>query len=715
MTPNPPTPESPPELPDDATGAHAPDGAVATTDDDKQGGDDSSMPPFEPVSMGFKHIWYTVTVGRGKQSEELDLLRDVSGAFEPGTMTALMGSSGAGKTTLMDVLAGRKNTGVIRGIIYLNGIAIPQAGGTGTGSSSHTAPHTNHNEGDEDNGNKEIGEKLRRAMGYVEQFDSLSPRDTVKEAVEFSAAMRLAPRDGDSDAASTATRVAWVKYILNMLELTPIQHDMVGESGGNGLSFEQRKRVSIAVELAANPAILFLDEPTSGLDARAATVVIRCIQRVAASGRSIVCTIHQPSIRIFTAFDSLLLLRRGGQTVFYGELGKKGDSVTDGIQNTITNGGTGTGTGTGGAAGGTAGIPCPRLVRYFATVPGVVPLQVRENPASWMLTAIGAGTSNSSNSVTDFHHHYNMSPLCATNKVRVNVLCGVTDEDEAGNQDAPRGPPQVGKEHAHCALMPVFTCAVKHLPSKLMAGKLTGTKDASSSSSSGSGTVTTQQSGEKKKPVKSSKPYQVGVTTQFYMLTKRATLSYWRSPTYNFGRMMISLIVALLFASTYVDQSYTNDVETTSRSAVIYITLLFTGVIGMMSVQPVAFSERPAFYREKQSGMYSVFIYSFAYSIVEVKYCKFECVFSSLFRIMISICLKFVNCNWLTQLGHNVCAPLFLIYIFSSIANNSFFYYYITFFAAAAVILCYAFLVAPLPDHVGSHLYSPFLLHRWFL
>jgi ABC-type multidrug transport system ATPase subunit len=106
-----------------------------------------------------------------------------------------------------------------------------------------------------------------------------------------------------------------------MLELVPLSDTLVGTEANGGMSFEQKKRVSIGVELAANPAILFLDEPTTGLDSRAAQVVIRNIKRVAASGRSIVCTIHQPSTIIFSAFDALLLLQRGGQTVFFGNLG----------------------------------------------------------------------------------------------------------------------------------------------------------------------------------------------------------------------------------------------------------------------------------------------------------------------------------------------------------------------------------------------------------
>ena len=92
-----------------------------------------------------------------------------------------------------------------------------------------------------------------------------------------------------------------------MLELGPIKHDMVGPKGG-GLSTEQRKRLTVGVELVANPSLIFLDEPTTGLDSRAALVVVRVIKRLARSGRTVICTIHQPSLAIIEQFDSLLLL-----------------------------------------------------------------------------------------------------------------------------------------------------------------------------------------------------------------------------------------------------------------------------------------------------------------------------------------------------------------------------------------------------------------------
>ena len=181
--------------------------------------------PFEPISFAFKDIWYTVTT---KDKEELDLLKGVSGYFEPGTLTALMGASGAGKTTLLDVLSGRKNTGVVKGTIFVNG-----------------NPKEEHS--------------FRKNMGYVEQFDSLSPMETARDAIEFSAALRL-PRG-----TTVEERQTWVDSVLMMLELIPLENTLIGTETTGGMSFEQKKRVSIGVELAANPSILFLDEPTTGM------------------------------------------------------------------------------------------------------------------------------------------------------------------------------------------------------------------------------------------------------------------------------------------------------------------------------------------------------------------------------------------------------------------------------------------------------------------
>lgn len=95
---------------------------------------------------------------------------------------------------------------------------------------------------------------------------------------------------------------------MELVELDNLKNAIVGLPGITGLSTEQRKRLTIAVELVANPSIIFMDEPTSGLDARAAAIVMRTVRNTVDTGRTVVCTIHQPSIDIFEAFDEVSLL-----------------------------------------------------------------------------------------------------------------------------------------------------------------------------------------------------------------------------------------------------------------------------------------------------------------------------------------------------------------------------------------------------------------------
>jgi ABC-type multidrug transport system ATPase subunit len=97
----------------------------------------------------------------------------------------------------------------------------------------------------------------------------------------------------------------FIEEVMELVELKPLRDALVGLPGVNGLSTEQRKRLTIAVELVANPSIIFMDEPTSGLDARAAAIVMRTVRNTVDTGRTVVCTIHQPSIDIFEAFDEV--------------------------------------------------------------------------------------------------------------------------------------------------------------------------------------------------------------------------------------------------------------------------------------------------------------------------------------------------------------------------------------------------------------------------
>lgn len=100
----------------------------------------------------------------------------------------------------------------------------------------------------------------------------------------------------------------FIDEVMELVELTSLKEALVGLPGVNGLSIEQRKRLTIAVELVANPSIIFMDEPTSGVDARAAGIVMRTVRNIVDTGRTIVCTIHQPSIHIFEAFDEVSII-----------------------------------------------------------------------------------------------------------------------------------------------------------------------------------------------------------------------------------------------------------------------------------------------------------------------------------------------------------------------------------------------------------------------
>ncbi|XP_020250200.1 ABC transporter G family member 45-like isoform X2 [Asparagus officinalis] len=275
--------------------------------------------PFKPLTLVFKHINYYVDMPAAMKkhnfnAKTLQLLRDVSGAFKPGILTALMGVTGAGKTTLLDVLSGRKTGGCIEGTITINGYPKRQ-------------------------------ETFARISGYCEQTDVHSPFITVYESLQFSAWLRLPSNIEEHQ------RNMFVEEVMGLVELLPLRNAIVGIPGVNGLSAEQRKRLTIAVELVSSPSIIFMDEPTSGLDARSAAIVMRAVRKTVDTGRTVVCTIHQPSIEIFEAFDELMLMKRGGQLIYSGPLGS---------------------------------LSC-NLIQYFEAIPRCPKMKNGQNPAAWML------------------------------------------------------------------------------------------------------------------------------------------------------------------------------------------------------------------------------------------------------------------------------------------------------------------------------------------
>lgn len=235
----------------------------------------------------WKNLTYTVKTPSGPRI----LLDNVQGWVKPGMLGALMGSSGAGKTTLLDVLAQRKTDGTIKGSILVDGRELPIS--------------------------------FQRSAGYCEQLDIHEPLATVREALEFSALLR------QSREIPRAEKLRYVDTIIDLLEMHDIENTLIGTTHA-GLSVEQRKRLTIGVELVSKPSILiFLDEPTSGLDGQAAFNIVRFLRKLADVGQAVLVTIHQPSAALFAQFDTLLLLARGGKTVYFGDIGDNGSTIKE--------------------------------------------------------------------------------------------------------------------------------------------------------------------------------------------------------------------------------------------------------------------------------------------------------------------------------------------------------------------------------------------------
>ena len=235
----------------------------------------------------YQDVNYTIPYEGGQRK----LLSDVQGYVRPGQLTALMGASGAGKTTLLNTLAQRINFGTVTGKFLVDGRPLPKS--------------------------------FQRATGFAEQQDIHEPTATVREALRFSALLRQ-PKEVPEE-----EKYEYCERIIDLLEMRDIAGATIGKIG-SGLNQEQRKRVTIGVELASKPELLmFLDEPTSGLDSAAAFNIVRFLRKLADAGQAILCTIHQPSSVLFEHFDELLLLKSAGMVVYHGSLGHDSRTLID--------------------------------------------------------------------------------------------------------------------------------------------------------------------------------------------------------------------------------------------------------------------------------------------------------------------------------------------------------------------------------------------------
>ncbi|KAJ3286336.1 hypothetical protein HDU79_006575, partial [Rhizoclosmatium sp. JEL0117] len=226
------------------------------------------------LQMNYEFDDLSLTLPDGKA-----ILQSVSGSINAGKMTAIMGPSGAGKTTFMNVLMGKAAR--TAGTLKINGTVAEMA-------------------------------SFKKLIGYVPQDDTMIEELSVRENIRYSARVRL------PNSWTNAEVDAHVEAILQALNLSHVADKRIGNVLQRGISGGQRKRVNIGMELAAAPLSVFLDEPTSGLDSTAAMDAVNILHSISRLGLTIVAVVHQPRVEIFETFDDVLMIAPGGRTAYFG-------------------------------------------------------------------------------------------------------------------------------------------------------------------------------------------------------------------------------------------------------------------------------------------------------------------------------------------------------------------------------------------------------------
>ncbi|XP_012546162.1 ATP-binding cassette sub-family G member 4 [Bombyx mori] len=242
-----------------------------------------NLPPPKPVDIEFNDISLKVSEGCTFRRNKT-ILKGISGLFKSGELTAIMGPSGAGKSSLMNALTGFSTKGVtgrIRAGDCLCELRMWM-----------NSPLVSRNLGSL--------KEYRKKSCYILQDDRLNPLFTVNELMTFAADMKLGNTLNDK------TKLGVINDILNSLGLAGTRETRCGNLSGG-----QKKRLSIAVELIDNPPVVFLDEPTTGLDSLTSTQCMKLLKKLAREGRTIVCTIHQPTASIYSMFDQVYILAEG--------------------------------------------------------------------------------------------------------------------------------------------------------------------------------------------------------------------------------------------------------------------------------------------------------------------------------------------------------------------------------------------------------------------
>ncbi|XP_065358779.1 ATP-binding cassette sub-family G member 1 isoform X2 [Calliphora vicina] len=540
----------------------------------------SHLPQRPPVDIEFTEISYSVSEGRRRGFKTI--LKGVSGKFRNGELTAIMGPSGAGKSTLMNILAGYK-TSQLSGSVLING--------------------------------KERNlRRFRKLSCYIMQDDVLIANLSVREAMMVSANLKLGK---NMNLAAKKVVVDEILETIGMIESSNTK--TCNLSGG------QRKRLSIALELVNNPPVMFFDEPTSGLDSSTCFQLISLLKSLARGGRTIVCTIHQPSARLFEKFDHLYMLAEGqcmyegrvrALVPFLSSLGYDCPSYHNPADYVLE------------VASGEYGECVPKLVA--AVKSGVCKKYSHKN--------YGLDLSK------DINNDIIKGNGNAANGGNSTNTTSVTMEDEKLKLDEPTTaaalelnssilkPPKLESQNSQQS-----DCSVINLPrNDNGAGGGTagggGGGGGGNSSTNGAGCTTSLlDSHESVITLPNKSGFPTSGWTQFWILLKRSFVTIMRDRMLTHMRLASHIIVGAIIGMIYYDVG--NDAsKVMSNAGCIFFTTLFTMFTAMMPTILTFPTEMSVFVREHLNYWYSLKAFYFAKTMADL---PFQIVFSSVYVIVV--------------------------------------------------------------------------------
>ncbi|BFF96117.1 ATP-binding cassette sub-family G member 4 [Drosophila madeirensis] len=514
------------------------------------------LPKRPAVDLAFHNLTYRVK--EGNRSNAKTILKGVSGRLRSGELTAIMGPSGAGKSTLLNILSGYK-TSSIEGSVTMNGAERNLSA-------------------------------FRKLSAYIMQDNQLHGNLTVQEAMTVATNLKLSKKFTKPE------KNSMIDDILLTLSLSEHRNTMT-----RNLSGGQKKRLSIALELVSNPPIMFFDEPTSGLDSSTCFQCIHLLKMLAAGGRTVICTIHQPSARLFEMFDQLYTLA-DGQCVYQGST--------------------------------------RQLVPFLSTLNLECPSY--HNPASYVIE-VSCGEHGDhtrklveaiDNGKRDIRSSADYAGLKARNDlVKVQNLKAILDKNDASNVSGSKYEDNLTLNNG--LLNGMVNDIVKNTNSSTAVVSTNEKGDAMIDVEKTDNCTTALLSEE----ITSPERYPTSQFHQFWVVLKRTLLFSYRDWTLMYLRLFAHLLVGFLIGALYYDIG--NDgAKVLSNLGFLFFNMLFL-MYTSMTITILSFPlEMPVLLKENFNRWYSLKSYYLAISVADLPFQAIFCV------IYVSIVYYFTSQPW---------------------------------------------------------------------